>query len=191
MSLSTRGWIAVTVLAVSCGGSNDTEPSPEPDVPVETGGTPTTAEPSADQNAAPSEPVAIDLPACDALTTEQVEAATALSVVDTAEDGPATCVYDLGDDVGVDVFVSLEDGSGSFRSPSTVFAGYADELVGGGAERVSGVGADALYSPSLRAIAVDAGGGRYFVVGVNGGFTELEDPRDALVTLAGSVLEQL
>jgi hypothetical protein len=60
----------------------------------------------------------------------------------------------------------------------------------GEAEFIDEVGEQALCCP-FRAIAVDAGGGRFIAVSVGGGYTELAEPRDVLVSLARAALGRL
>ena len=70
-----------------------------------------------------------------------------------------------------------------------MYAEYAARVGDGEAEAVDGVAA--VYDSGFRAIAVDAGGGQFFVVGVNGGYQALEDQRDALVSLAEAAVGRL
>lgn len=70
-------------------------------------------------------------------------------------------------------------------------AEYAARVGDGEAEAVDGVGAAAVYDSGFRAIAVDAGGGQFFVVGVNGGYQALEDPRDALISITEAAVGRL
>jgi hypothetical protein len=134
--------------------------------------------------------VPIEVPPCDLLTPEEVAAATGLEVEAMVEEPPITCVFDLGAAAGVDVFVSIEDGQGRLAGPAAVFEAYATSD-GAEAEAVAGLGEGAFYEPGYRGLAVDAGGGRFVGLGVNGGFQELTDPRDALVELAALVLGRL
>jgi hypothetical protein len=93
----------------------------------------------------------------------------------------------VGEDTGVAVFLSVEDGEGRTSGAASLFSAYSDE----DGEDVSGLGDAAVYSETFRTLAVDAGGGRFFAIGVNGGFSELAEPRDALVELATVVLGRL
>jgi hypothetical protein len=98
-----------------------------------------------------------------------------------------TCVFDIGADSGVAVFVAIDDGLGRLAGPASLYAAYVEE----GAEAISGLGESAVYSSGFRTIAVDAGGGRFFAVGVNGGYSELAEPRDVLIELAAAALVRL
>jgi hypothetical protein len=60
----------------------------------------------------------------------------------------------------------------------------------GEAEPVAGVGAGAVCCP-FRAMAVDAGAGRFIVVAVHGGYAVLAEPLDELTQLARLVLGRL
>jgi hypothetical protein len=127
-----------------------------------------------------SEVVPLDARPCDLLTAEDVGAATGLTADAGREDGPVTCAYDLGTDTGVSIFVAIEDGQGRFSGAASLYTAYLDEE----GEMIAGIGESAVYMQAFRAIAVDAGNGRFFAVGVNGGYSELAEPRDALVELA-------
>lgn len=124
--------------------------------------------------------VPIDAAPCDLLTADDVSGATGLEAAAGREDGPVTCMYDVGTDTGVSVFVSIEDGQGRFSGAASLYSAYVDE----GDEVVTGVGESAVYAQGFRTIAVDAGGGKFIAVGVNGGYSELAEPRDVLVELA-------
>ena len=134
--------------------------------------------------------VPIEVLPCDLLTPEEVAAATGLDVEAMVEEPPITCVFDLGAEAGVDVFVSIDDGRGRAAGPAAVFEAYAT-ADNAEAEIVGGLGDGAFYEPGYRGLAVDAGGGRFIGLGVNGGFQELADPRDALVELAALALGRL
>ena len=170
------------VLLASCSGSDEAD---------EGATTTVTPETTASSEAPPGEVVAITAAPCTLLTAEEVAAATGLSVTDAIPESSTTCVFDLGAEAGVDIFISVDDGAGRMTSPSAVYADYAARVGDGAAEAIAGVGTAAAYDSGFRAIAVDAGGGQFFVVGVNGGYQELEDPRDALVSLAQAAVGQL
>jgi hypothetical protein len=131
--------------------------------------------------------VPIESAPCDLITADDVGTATGLTAAEGREDGPITCVYDVGTDTGVSVFVAIEDGQGRFSGPASLYAAYVEE----GEELITGLGASAAYSQALRTIAVDAGDGRFIAVGVNGGYSELAEPRDVLVDLATAALGNL
>jgi hypothetical protein len=128
--------------------------------------------------------VPVDAAPCTLLTADDVNGATGLTAADGREDGPITCVYDIGADAGVAVFVVIEDGQERFSGPASLYAAYVDE----GAEMITGLGETAVYSQGFRTIAIDAGGGKFIAVGVNGGYSELAEPRDALVKMASVAL---
>ncbi len=186
MSMPSRTWVVLVFLVASCGGSSATEVGD--DVGTAAPPVPSVADTTiADQPAV----VPIGIAPCDVVTTEEVEAATSLVVESVSEESSGSCLFDFGTDVGVAVFVTLDDGSGSSMGPANVFAGYAERVSEGAAERIADVGADAVYSSSFRGLAVDVGDGRFFAVGVNGGYSELSDPRDSLIAIAVSVLDRL
>lgn len=166
------------LLLASCGGT-DADEAATTSTTTDAGETTVTAtEPPSD------DVVAITADPCSLLTADEVAAATGLAVAEVIPDGTATCVFDLGAEAGVDIFITVDDGAGRMTSPSAVYADYAARVGDGAAEAVAGVGAAAVYDSGFRAIAVDAGGRQFLVVGVNGGYQQLEDPRDALVSLA-------
>ncbi len=73
-----------------------------------------------------------------------------------------------------------------------LFTNYMDLADDGTAELVADLGVAAVYSPSFRGLAVDAGDGRFVAVGLNGGYPEeLAEPRDALVALASAAIARL
>jgi len=84
--------------------------------------------------------------------------------------------------------VNVDDGEGRFGAPAALFDGYMAEE---GAEIIPDLGVAAVYVQGFRGLAVDAGGGRYIALGVNGGYGELAEPRDVLVELATAALGRL
>lgn len=172
--------VLVCAALASCNGEGaaDTSPPPIP-APAETAPDPTTTVP----------PVAV--PPCGLLTAGEVEEAGGLAVVTVVEEGPITCVFDLGAETGVDIFVSIDDGQGRLAGPEAVFRSYEDLLAAGDAEQVEGLGAAALYAPGFRGLAIDAGDGRFVGLGVNGGFGQLQNPRNLLMALARLALDRL
>jgi hypothetical protein len=161
--------LGLVVVLASCGGDDSASDS-----------TPLTV-PATDMSGA----VTVDVAPCDLVTADDVEAATGLTVVavdDTTLD-PTGCVFDLG--LSADVFVEIESGQDRFGGPAFLFANYMDSVEDGSAELIPGVGVAAVYSPSFRGLAVDAGQGRFIAVGLNGGYPEqLAEPRQILVDLA-------
>ena len=143
-------------------------------------------------NSAPTSTVAIDgTEPCDLLTATEVEAATGLTVLEVREEPPIYCVFDFDADPGVAVFVSIDDGQARAAAPANVFESYAEMMDNGEAEAITGLGAGAVYAPSYRALAVDVGDGVFIAVGINGGYTELAEPRDALIVLAQAAVDRL
>ena len=196
MSSGGRSWFVLALVVASCGGSSRTDVADDVGAAVPTApsvAAPTVAEqPDAVATIADQpDVVPIEIAPCDVVTTEEVEAATSLVVESVSEESSGACLFDFGADVGVAVFVTLDDGTGSSMGPANVFAGYADRVSEGAAEQIADVGADAVYSSSFRGLAVDVGDGRFFAVGVNGGYSELSDPRDSLIAIAVSVLDRL
>jgi len=172
---------AVLTLLAGCGGgetATDTTSAPEV----------TTVEPVA-STAGDSVPVAaMDVAPCELVTSDDVAAATGLAVVgeDDAALGPDSCVFDVG--VSADVFVAVDDGGGSSTGPAALFAAY----VAGSAESISGLGEAAVYSSTYRTLVVDAGGGRYFAVGLSGGYPdELSADREILIALAAAAVGRI
>jgi hypothetical protein len=141
--------------------------------------------------AAPAGVVAVEVPPCDLLTTDEVAGATGFEVEGITEDGPITCVFDLGAEVGVDLFVGADDGQGRLGGPAALFEGYTAMIADGEAEAITGLGERAVYAPVFRGLAIDAGGGRYISLGISGGYQRLQEPRDALITLATAALSRL
>jgi len=139
----------------------------------------------------PGAVVGIEVPPCGLISAVEVAAATGLDVEEVIEESPTTCVFDLGVEAGVDVFITVDDGRGSLTGPAALFEGYADLIEAGEAEAIDGLGADAVYAPGFRGIAVDAGGGRFIGLGINGSYQQLQDPRRALVSLAAAALARL
>ena len=125
------------------------------------------------------------------MTAEEVSTATGLDVVEVLDDPPLSCIFDLGPDAGVDVFVSVDDGQGRMAGPAAVLEAYAPLLDGGEAEVIAGLGENAIYAPGFRGLAVDAGDGVFIAVGINGGFRELQEPREPLIELMSAALGRI
>lgn len=134
--------------------------------------------------------VPLEVPPCDLLTAEEVEAATGLLVEEVRDEPPISCVFDLASEAGEYIEVIIEDGQGRFGGAANLLSEYLLLVEDGEAEVVGDVGEQAVCCP-FRAIAVDAGGGRFFAVAVGGGYGALAEPLEVLVTLAGSVLGRL
>jgi hypothetical protein len=175
--------VLTVVMVAACGDSTpagsslDTAATSAPEAPTTT--------------AAASGVVAVGVAPCDLLTADEVAAATGLEVESLVEDGAITCVFDLGAEAGVDVFITADDGQGRMGGPAAVFENYMALVPEGEAETVAGLGERAVYAAGFRGLAVDAGGGRYIGLGVNGGFQQLAEPRDVLITLAMAALARL
>lgn len=134
---------------------------------------------------------AVEVPPCDLLSATEVSAATGLDVVEVIEESSSLCIFDLGIEAGVDLFLSMEGGEVSPGSPAAVFEEYTSLIDDAEAEAVTGLGEGAVYAAGFRGLAIDAGGGRFMLLGVNGGYQHLQDPRDVLISLAATALERL
>ena len=181
---------ASLLLFSACADSDDASISTEVSTSVSVDATtPPTATPTAP---ATSSTLANDgTEPCDLLTTAEVEEATGLAVLEVREEPPISCVYDMGPDASVAIFVSIDDGQGRATAPASVFESYMALIENGEAEAVADLGTEAVYAPSYRGMAIDAGDAVFIAVGVNGGYTELAEPRDALIDLARSAVEEL
>lgn len=135
--------------------------------------------------------VAIETPPCELVTSDDVASATGLAVGDATEQPPLSCIFAVGNDSGIDVYVNADDGAGRGIGPAAVFAAYEDMVVEGSAEAVTGVGEAAFYSQGFRTLAVNAGGGKFIAVGVNGGYSELDEPREALIAIATAAIGRI
>jgi hypothetical protein len=137
-----------------------------------------------------TEVVPVDAAPCDLLTADEVAAATGLAVEEMRDEPPIGCAFDLGPEAGVYIAVIIEDGQGRLGGAANLFREYLLLVDDGEAEMVAEVGEQAVCCP-FRTIAVDAGGGRFFAVSVGGGYTELAEPLEVLVSLARSALGRL
>jgi len=179
-SYMVRAILTVTLVSLSlaaCGGDDATTTASPTEAPATTT---TTTE-------AAGGVVAVDAAPCGLLTDDDVSEASGLAAAEGREEGPVTCLYDVGTDSGVAIFVAIEDGQGRFSGAASLYSAYVDE----GGEMVAGVGESAVYASGFRTIAVDAGGGKFIAVGVNGGYSELDEPRDVLIDLATRALANL
>jgi hypothetical protein len=173
--------------------TTDASISSEASTPASVGTTsPPTATSTATATSSPASTLAIDgIEPCGLLTTAEVEEATGLAVLDVREELPISCVYDMGPDAGVAIFVSIDDGQGRATAPTSVFESYTALIENGEAEAIADLGSDSVYAPSYRGLAIDAGDAVFIVVGVNGGYIQLAEPRDALIDLARAAVDQL
>jgi hypothetical protein len=178
------GLLALTVVMVAACGESTPAGSSVDTVAPSTAGPSTTAPPAVGV-------VAVEVPPCDLLTADEVASATGLEVEGVSEDGVISCVFDLGPEAGVDVFVGADDGQGRLGGPAALFEGYTAMIADGEAEAIAGLGERAVYTPVFRGLAIDAGGGRYISLGISGGYQQLQEPRDVLITLAMAALERL
>ena len=128
---------------------------------------------------------------CELLTAAEVDDATSLTVLEVRNEPPNACVYDFGPDVAVAIFVSIDDGQGRSTTPADVFQNYGLLIETGDAEAITGLGVEAVYASGFRGIAVDVGDGTFLALGVNGGYTELAEPREALIALAEIAVQNL
>ncbi len=173
--------LAAVLLAVlpACGGGGST---------AETAAPPTTSAPTTD--APEGSVVPITTAPCDLLTAEEVAGATGLTVEEVRDEPPIYCDFDLASEAGVYLQVIIEDGEGRLGGAANLLEEYLLLVEQGEAEMIAGVGEQAVCCP-FRTIAVDAGGGRFFAVGVSGGYGELAEPLEVLVSLARLVLGRL
>ncbi len=147
--------------------------------------TPTTSTTTSTTTAAGAQVTPITVDPCTLVTTEEVAAAAGLAVTEVGNESPTTCIFDFGEEAGVSIFLSVDDGQGGFGAPSSLFENYVALVADGSAETISDLGAAAVFAQSYRGLAVDAGDGRFFALGVNGGYGQLAEPRDAFIELAG------
>lgn len=169
----------VILLLGACGGDESSPTGAATDAPTTTAAT------------AETDVVAIETSPCDLVTTDEVATATGLTVGGAMDEPPLSCIFPVGDDSGVDVYVNADDGAGRAAGPAAVFEAYEDMVTEGSGEAVAGLGEAAIYVQGFRTLAVDAGGGRFIAVGVNGGYSELDAPRDALIAIATAALGRL
>lgn len=181
--LIASGAVLVVLLAACGDGGSTAETTAAPDT---TGAPETTATTVAETGGI----VPIDAAPCDLLTAEEVEAATGLTVEEVRDAPPIACDFDLGPEAGVYLQVIVEDGEGRLGGAANLLREYLLLVDQGEAEVVAGVGEQAVCCP-FRAIAVDAGDGRFFAVAVGGGYAELAEPLEVLVSLARAVLGRL
>ncbi len=186
--------VFLMISAVSCGDSGSGSRSRG--IPSSTATTVTTAPPQGGPTTAPTEAAeggvtAVEGSPCDLLTTDEVSSATGFTVVSATESPPASCIYDLGDEAGVDIFVDVERGEGGVFAPSALLDAYQELVPAGDAEMVPGLGSRAVYAAGYRAIAVGDSEGHFIVIGVNGGYQALSEPADSLVQMARQALGRL
>ena len=134
--------------------------------------------------------VPIEVPPCDLLTAADVEVATGLAVTAVRAVPPLDCVFDLDAGPGLHVVVGIEDGMGRLAGAANLYREYGSMVDSGESAAVAGVGEGAYCCP-FRAIAVDAGGGRFVSVAVGGPYTELAEPSEALIEMARAVVGRL
>ncbi len=166
------------LLLVACGGEAAPDATVGTVAPTTTSTT-TTADPGI---------VPVEVSPCDLVNVDEVTQAAGLEVTESRDEPPISCVFDFGAEAGVAIFVNVDDGEGRFGAPAALFDGYMAEE---GAEIIPDLGVAAVYVQGFRGLAVDAGGGRYIALGVNGGYGELAEPRDVLVELATAALGRL
>jgi len=162
----------------ACGGQASEQTSTTAEAPTTSTTTTTAAGAGADVI-----PITVD--PCTLLTTEEIATATGLTVTEVRNESPTTCIFDFGQEAGVAIFLSVDTGEGGFTAPSSLFENYMALVPDESAEAISDVGVAAVFAQSFRGLAVDAGGGRFFALGVNGGYGELAEPRDVFIDLAG------
>ena len=171
----------VLLLLAACGGET------VPDTTIGTGATATTTTSSA----AEPDVVPVEASPCSLVTVDEVAAATGLTVVESRDQPPIYCFFDFGEDVGVRIWVNVDDGEGRAAGAAALFDAYMAKVAAGNAETVPDLGIAAVYSQTFRGLAVDAGDGRFIAFGADGGYGELAEPRDALIELAAAALGRL
>ncbi len=172
----------VGLLLAACGGGASPATVAGTDAPVATTSITVAAEEGV---------VSVEVPPCDLLTADEVSAAAGLTVTESRDEPPISCVFDFGEENGVAIFVNVEDGEGRLAGPASIFDNYMAMVADGSAEIVPDLGAAAVYAQGFRGLVVDAGGGRFFGLGVNGGYGELAEPKDVLIELAVAALGRL
>jgi hypothetical protein len=169
------------VLLAACGGSGSSPTGTATDATI------TATAITAQQSGA----VAIGTPPCDLVTSGEVAAATGLAVGEARDEPPISCLFPIGDDPGIAVYLNADDGAGRAIGPAAVFAAYQEMVADGSGESVAGLGRAAFYAPGFRTLVVDGDGGRFIAVGVNGGYGELDEPREALIAIAAAAVARL
>jgi hypothetical protein len=140
-------------------------------------------------SAASGAAVAIDLAPCDLVTTTEIETITGFAVELVSDVPPIDCRFDLVADSDLYVVTAVDDAEGRLGGPAAIFLRHEDEGSESPFEPVENLGERALYAG--RGLSVDAGGGRYFFIGVGGQYLDLAEPRDQLIALAESALARL
>ena len=128
----------IAVVAASCGGQASDQESVTTNAPETTTSATATAEAEVE-----GEVVPVDADPCDLLEVEEVATATGLSVAEARNDSPICCVFDLGEEAGVAIFVNVEDGAGRLSGPASVFDHYMAMVTDGSAEVLPDLGAAA------------------------------------------------
>jgi len=166
----------VVLLLAACGGdaaSDPTSPTATTTTAAESDSTPIAASP------------------CSLVTVDEVTTAAGLTATEPRDEPPISCVFEFADDVGVALFVNVDDGEGRMTAPAAVFDNYMAMVADGEAETIPDLGIAAVYAQGFRGLAVDAGGGRFIALGLNGGYGELAEPKDVLIELATAALGRL
>ena len=177
-------WIlaGLAVIAASCGGQASEDTTATTDAPAATTSTTSTTSTNV---------VPVTLDPCDLVEIDEVTAAAGMTVDEARNDSPISCAYDFGEEVGVAIFLNVDDGEGRFGAPASLFENYMAMVPDGSAEVIPDLGEAAVFVQSFRGLAVDAGGGRFIGLGVNGGYGELAEPRNVLIELATIALNRL
>ena len=140
-------------------------------------------------SAAAGAAVAIDLSPCDLVTVTEIETVTGFAVDQVSDALPIDCRFDLVADSDLYIVTAIDDAQGRLGGPAAIFQRHEDEGSESPFEPVENVGERALYAG--RGLSVDAGGGRYFFIGVGGQYVELAEPRELLIALAESALARV
>ena len=115
--------LVVAALLVACGG-DDTTTTTDPTTTTSTAPAPS---PTTTAAAAGGDVVPVEVEPCALLTADDVGGATGLAAAVGREDGMITCVFDIGADSGVAVFVAIDDGLGRLAGPASLYAAYVEE----------------------------------------------------------------
>jgi len=169
--------LCCALVVVACQGDGD-----DPSTSFSTGSSSTSAN-------GPDLSTAWEVETCGLLTADEVAEATGIAVLGVSDEPPMACVFDH--EVETSVFISVDDGSGRASGPEAIFESYLALVDAAEAELVADVGQEAIYAPGYRAIVVRAANESFVAIGINGGYGQLENPREALIALAQIALERI
>ena len=185
MNRTIGGFLAVALLLAACGddgGAATTEAVAPPST--------TASAPPTTVQATTTTGIPTGVAPCELLTATEVAAATGYSVTGVRDDPPLNCIFDLDTGGNVFIFVGIEDGMGRFAGAANLYEEYTLLIGDGQTQAFPEIGGGAVCCP-FRTMAIDAGDGRFVAVGVAGTFEALDEPLDALTTLADAILARL